>query len=42
MRKNRIAIESKSEQRVKNLFSGLLAVYCCIIVFNLNYHLIFV
>ncbi len=36
MRKNRIAIESKSEQRVKNLFSGLLAVYCCIIVFLIS------
>lgn len=36
MRKNRIAIESTSEQRVKNLFSGLLAVYCCIIVFLIS------
>ncbi|MDY0094634.1 MAG: carbohydrate ABC transporter permease [Candidatus Vecturithrix sp.] len=36
MRKNRIAIESTSEQRAKNLFSGLLAVYCCIIVFLIS------
>jgi raffinose/stachyose/melibiose transport system permease protein len=36
MRKHHTAITSKSEQRAKNLFSVLLALYCCIIVFLIS------
>jgi raffinose/stachyose/melibiose transport system permease protein len=36
MRKTHLAIESKAEQRLKNLFSVLLALYCCIIIFLIS------
>jgi raffinose/stachyose/melibiose transport system permease protein len=36
MKKRYLAIETKSEQRTKNLFSGLLALYCCIIIFLIS------